>query len=56
MDEIFLFARDSLHVRYLFWDYEYSVSNKGQRTYDDAIEVIRKYPTFNTSIGPVTKR
>jgi hypothetical protein len=53
MEEIFLFARDSLHVRYLFWDYEYEIIEQGQRTYDDAIEVIRKYPTFNNSIGPL---
>ncbi len=48
MEEIFLFARDSLHVRYLFWDYEYESIEEGQRTYDDAIKVIRKYATFNS--------
>lgn len=52
MEEIFLFARDSLHVRYMFWDYEYESTEQGQRTYDDAMEVIRKYPTFNNSVGP----
>jgi hypothetical protein len=46
MEEIFLFARDSLHVRYLFWDHEYEGIEQGARTYDDAIEVIRKYPIF----------
>ena len=46
MEEIFLFARDSLHVRYLFWDYEYEITEPGQRTYDDAIKVIRKYPVI----------
>jgi len=52
MEEIFLFARDSLHVRYLFWDYEYEITEQGQWTYADAIQVIRKYPTFNNSMGP----
>jgi hypothetical protein len=50
MEKIFLFARDSLHVRYLFWDYEYETTEQGQRTYDDAIQVIRKYPTFNDDL------
>jgi hypothetical protein len=53
MEEIFLFARDSLHVRYLFWDYYYGSVGQGERSYDDAIEVIRKYPTFNSSVGPL---
>jgi hypothetical protein len=47
MEDIFLFARDSLHVRYIFWDYEYDITEPGQRTFDDAIAVIRKYPAFN---------
>lgn len=53
MEEIFLFARDSLHVRYLFWDYEYEIAEPGQRTFDDAVEIIRKYPAFNDSMGPL---
>ncbi|MBN2535661.1 MAG: hypothetical protein JXB88_22475 [Spirochaetales bacterium] len=66
MEEIFLFARDTLHVRYLFWDYEYGSIEQylinyyrastnveeGQRTYNDAIKVIRKYPVFNNGKGP----
>jgi hypothetical protein len=47
MEEIFLFARDSLHVRYLFWDYEKEPTEPGQRTYDDALAVMRKSPSFN---------
>jgi hypothetical protein len=47
MEEIFIFARDSLHVRYLFWDYEKEPTVPGQRTYDDALAVMRKYPSFN---------
>jgi hypothetical protein len=53
MEEIFLFARDSLYVSYLFWNYFYEEAKEGQRTYDDAIEVIRKYPVFNTSMGVI---
>jgi hypothetical protein len=53
MEEIFLFARDSLHVRYLFWEYYYAGVEQGERSYDDALEVIRKYPTFNDSLGPL---
>jgi len=52
MEDIFLFARDKLHIRYLFWNYFYK-AKEGQRTYDDTIEVIRKYTNFNDSIGPV---
>lgn len=52
MEEVFLFARDSLNVRYLFWNYYFEGVGKGERSYNDAIEVIRKYPTFNNSVGP----
>lgn len=52
MEDIFLFARDKLHVRYLFWNYFYE-AEEGQRTYDETIEVIKKYPNFNDSIGPI---
>ena len=55
MEEIFLFARDSLSVRYIFWDHEYEGIEQGARTYDDAIDVIRKYPKFNESKGPFGK-
>ena len=51
MEEIFLFARDSLHARYLFWNYYYGENDKGEWSYDDAIKVIKKYPTFNNAIG-----
>ena len=47
MDDIFLYARDEMHVKYLFWNYYYEGVKKGERSFDDAIEVIRKYPTFN---------
>lgn len=51
MEDIYLFARDSLHVSYLFWNYYYEGSEQGERSYDDAIRVIRKYPTFNLNGG-----
>ena len=47
MEEIFLFARNRLHVRYIFWDYEYDLTEPNARTYDDALEVMRKFPEFN---------
>jgi len=50
LEDIFLFARDSLHVSYMFWNYYYDGIEKGERSYDDAINVIRKYPSFNQSL------
>lgn len=52
MEEIFLYARDSLYIRYMFWNYYYEGSAPGERSYEDAIKVIRKYPAFNNSTGP----
>ncbi len=45
MEEIFLFARDKLHVKYLFWSCTYH-SGTGAFNYDDAVAVMRKYPSF----------
>ena len=47
MEDIFLYARDEMHVKYLFWNYYYEGVGTGERSFDDAIEVIRKYPVFN---------
>jgi hypothetical protein len=47
MENIFLYGRDSMHINYLFWTYYYEGTEKGERSFDDAIEVIQKYPTFN---------
>jgi hypothetical protein len=44
MEDIFRFARDKLHVTYLFWSYTYHAGN-GAYTYDDALAVMRKYPS-----------
>ena len=48
MEDIFLYARDSMYINYMFWNYYYEGIEKGERSFDDAVEVIRKYPTFNT--------
>ena len=45
MEQIFLFARDKLHVNYLFWSYTYHAGT-GAFNYDDAVAVMRKYPSF----------
>ena len=46
MDQIFLFARDHLHVNYLFWTYKNYPGTPGSFNYDDALAVMRKYPHF----------
>jgi hypothetical protein len=45
VEEIFLFARDKLHVKYLFWSYTYHAGT-GAFNYDDALAVMKKYPSF----------
>lgn len=45
MEQIFLFARDKLHVKYLFWSYTYHAGT-GAFNYDDAVAVMQKYPSF----------
>ena len=52
MEDVFLFGRDKLHLRYIFWNYFYEAEKEGQHTYEDAIKVIRKYPAFNEDIMP----
>ncbi|MBN1187843.1 MAG: hypothetical protein JXB49_36555 [Bacteroidales bacterium] len=47
MEKIFLFGRDHLYLKYIFWNYFYEEAKEGQRTYDDAIEVIHRNPIFN---------
>lgn len=49
MEEIFKYGRDSLHLNYILWNYYYDGIDKGHRSFDDAIEVIRKHPTFNST-------
>ena len=50
MEDLFLYARDTLHCNYIIWTYAYfngPEPNGGSNTFDDAIKVIAKYPTFN---------
>ncbi|WP_439481852.1 hypothetical protein [Cyclobacterium plantarum] len=56
MEDIFLYARDEMHVQYLFWNYYYEGIKNGERSFDDAIEVIRQYPTFNNQITKAHKK
>jgi hypothetical protein len=45
LDQIFLFARDRLHVSYVFWSCTYH-AGAGSFNYDDAVAVMRKYPRW----------
>ena len=47
MEELFKYGRDSLHLTYILWKYYYDGIEEGHHSFDDAIDVIRKYPTFN---------
>lgn len=48
MNEMFLFARDNLHVKYIFWNQKKSVGvDVGSNTWLDALPVISNNPTFN---------
>ncbi|MEM6803634.1 MAG: hypothetical protein AAF696_19675 [Bacteroidota bacterium] len=47
MEDIFLYARDEMHVQYIFWNHYYEDVVEGGRSFDDAIGVIQKYPVFN---------
>lgn len=53
MGEIFRFARDELHVSYIFWDHRTEAGQPGERTFDDALEVIRGTPRFNPQLTAV---
>ncbi|MEL6675070.1 MAG: hypothetical protein AAFR61_22875 [Bacteroidota bacterium] len=49
MEDIFLYGRDQMYVNYLFWNYYYEEAegvDEGGWSFDDAIEVVRKYPSF----------
>lgn len=47
MDELFQFARNKLHVDYLFWDYHPQRVPPDSHNWDDALEVIARNPTFS---------
>jgi hypothetical protein len=46
MKEIFEFARDKLHVNYIFWTYKNYQGSEGTFTYDDVLGVMRAEPRF----------
>lgn len=48
MAEMFQFARDTLHVKYIFWNRKRFVgAARGSYTWSDALPVIEKNPKFN---------
>jgi hypothetical protein len=47
MEDLFQFARNKLHVDYLFWDYHPQRVPPDSHNWDDAREVIARYPTFS---------
>jgi hypothetical protein len=46
MKEIFAFARDKLHVNYIFWSYKTYQGSPGAFTYADALAVMKENPSF----------
>ncbi|MEQ8205538.1 MAG: putative Ig domain-containing protein [Woeseia sp.] len=49
MDELFEFARDDLHVDYLFWTRKVARDPADSYMWFDALPVIQRSPTFNAS-------
>jgi hypothetical protein len=47
MEDLFQFARSKLHVDYLFWDYHPQRVPPDSHNWDDAREVIARYPSFS---------
>lgn len=46
MEDLYQFARNKLHVDYLFWDYHTQRVPPGSHNWDDALEVIARHPTL----------
>ncbi len=46
MEDLYQFARDKLHVDYLFWDYHPKRVPPDSHDWSDAREVIARHPTF----------
>lgn len=46
MEDLFLFARDKLHVDYVFWDYHTRRVPPDSHDWNDAREVIARHPTL----------
>jgi hypothetical protein len=49
MEELFLFARDRLHVDYVIWEYRTVRQPPGSRNWDDAREVIARHRRFQSN-------
>jgi len=49
MDDLFVFARDELHVDYVFWEYRTWRQPPDSHDWTDAREVIARYATFGSS-------
>ena len=47
LQTLYAFARDELHVQYLFWNHYYEGKDRGEFSFDDAIPVIKANPVFN---------
>jgi len=48
IEELFIFGRDVLHLKYIFWASGGGNKRLGHNTFEeDAMNVIRKYPKFN---------
>lgn len=46
MEDLFVFARDRLHVDYVFWEYRTQRQPPNSRDWAEAREVIARHPTF----------
>lgn len=46
LEDLFVFARDKLHVDYLFWDYQVRRQPPDAQDFDDARAVIARHPTI----------
>jgi hypothetical protein len=46
MEDLFTFARDKLHVDYIFWDYQRAAQPPGSHDWNDALDVIARHPVF----------
>jgi hypothetical protein len=47
MEDLFQFARNKLHVDYIFWDHHTQRVPPDSHNWDDAREVIARHPTFS---------
>ena len=46
MEDIFLYARDQLHAKYVFWNYKTNRSPADSHDFNDAIPVFKTHPRF----------